>query len=68
MVIGHILTLAPLLNDVYSLLKHRAHHWNDIGRELGLSFIYREEMKREGVMTLDAEKLESYRAMGAVTM
>ncbi len=58
LVIGHILTLAPFVNDLYFLVRNRSYQWHDIGRELGLPFGYREGLKREGVMTSDETKLE----------
>ena len=58
LVIGHILTLAPFVNDLYYLVRYRAYKWNDIGRELGVPFGYREVLKREVVQTTDEAKLE----------
>ncbi len=43
---------------MYDLLRDRAYQWNDIGRELRVSYGYREGLKREGVMTTDETKLE----------
>ena len=54
---------APNTKVVYNLLRDRAYQWNRIGRELGLPYGYREELKREIVQTLvqttDEDKLES---------
>ncbi len=44
---------------VYDLLRDRAYQWNDIGRELRVSYGYREGLKREGVQSTDETKLDS---------
>ena len=47
-----------LVNDVHRLLNDIAVDWNDIGRELGVDWEYREELRREPGLT-NAYKLES---------
>ena len=47
----------PKLNEVYKLLKGKASHWSDIGRELGISFDARESIRIERYPS-DRERLE----------
>ena len=42
---------------VYELLKKKATKWNDIGRELRVSYMYREELEKEQSMS-SKSKLE----------
>ena len=53
-----ILSQAPHPNDVFNLFKGKAYQWNDIGREFGVPFGYREELTMEGVMSNADSKLE----------
>ncbi len=44
---------------MYNLLRDRAYQWNDIGREFGVDYGYRNELQMQGVQTTSKDKLES---------
>lgn len=50
----------PTVREVFSLLRNKAHNWDDIGRELGVSYDHREEFRKDvSFIVLSAEsKLE----------
>ena len=55
-----IYSQAPDPNDVFNLLNNDiSAHWDDIGRELGVSYNQRQILKNEGTMSTAASKLET---------
>ena len=54
-----ILSQAPDIRDVFYLLRDIFSHWNNIGRELGISFHnYRKELQRQDPTSTNESKLE----------
>lgn len=52
-------SIKPDHPDVFKLLKPIAVEYDSIGREMGVSYGKREELKRQGVMTTSESKLEA---------
>lgn len=44
---------------MYQLLKKKSCNWDNIGRELGVNFAFREQLQKEGSLTTPESKLEA---------
>ena len=53
-----ILEKPPKMDDAYAFLKKVSVQWNTIGAELNVSYDYRQQLFREGVMSTSEQKLE----------